>query len=384
MTQAELFQTGTTGSTTKNVVTILCVEDDYVYLSYIRATLRAAEEKTNIRFDLISAATLEESYALVDKADLILLDLMLPDSNGLKTFEHMSVKSPTTPIIVLTVWTDENQGFEAVRLGAQDYLVKSKIAGESLVRCILYTLARLEVAEYKQRLRAINDFSSALAHDLQTPLVGAGLVLDKMLEHAPGQVPDYVIESLHVLRKSNEQISQKVKTLLDIYRLESHHHSHLVMSEVDLNPVLAECVEACSTLQYAQKVTINNEIESELLVRGNRELLKQLFSNLLNNAIKFSQSGSDIRINARIQSELITIDIIDHGIGIGEEDLRLLFKKFWRGGNGGKYTAGTGLGLYLCKQIAFAHDATMNAQSELGKGSTFSTVFKSASRTIGN
>jgi signal transduction histidine kinase len=348
---------------------ILFVEDDKVYFSLLKVVIESVK---NVAFEVNWATNLETGLEILKerKIDIILLDLMLPDCEGLETFSRFYEKANGTPIIVLSGSTDEKQAMEAVYLGAQDFLIKSQVGVESLVRCIRYTLARLQVAEYRERLQAITDFTAALAHDLRGPLIGAERVLSNMLAREDIQLPADELALLQVLQENNNFLRKKVDALLEVYKLESTINK-FEMEAVDASSVLAACLDSQSASLKSGKHKLTSRIEPNLSIMGNVQSLTQLFNNLLDNAMKFSTQGSPIEVSASQNRGMVKITFKDHGQGIANDDLQFLFKKFWRGGTH-TFVPGSGLGLYLCEKIVRAHGGVISCESVQEQGSVFS------------
>ena len=347
---------------------ILFIEDDKVYFNLLKVVIESVK---NVVFEIVWATNLHDGLEIVknQRVDIILLDLMLPDSEGLESFKRVYEHAGGTPIIVLSGTTDEQQAMEAVYLGAQDFLIKSQVGIDSLVRCIRYTLARLQVAEYRERLQAITDFTAALAHDLRGPLIGAERTLSGMLSRTDMKLPPDEVALLQVLQANNNFLRQKVDALLEIYRFESEIHNFEVAA-TDMSEILKTCIADLFELAHTREHKVVVKAQSALIVLGNAQALTQLCTNLLENAIKFSPPGSPIEVKASVVGNKIKIVFKDFGQGIAPDDAQILFKNFWRGGSH-TFVPGSGLGLYLCEKIVRAHGGMISCQSTLGVGSSF-------------
>lgn len=347
---------------------LLFVEDDSVYFNLLK---RLVESLEDVKFEVLWACSLEQALAVLQEreVDVILLDLNLPDSEGLETFQRMHKHAGGTPIIVLSGSNDENQAMETVKLGAQDFLIKGQIGVQSLVRCVRYTLARLEVAEYRERIQAINDFTAALAHDLRGPIIGAERVLNAMISDSKADVSQDNLSMLKLLQSNNEFLRGKVDSLLQVYRLESDL-KNLDLEPLDLSLIVRNCVSRFASPNSKVKSQIASQVSCNLEIAGNRSALSQLCSNLLDNAIKFSNPGDPIEVSCVRHNEVVELVVKDVGQGIALDDQKSLFKKFWRGGSQ-TFVPGTGLGLYLCEKIVAAHHGSISCASRPGEGSAF-------------
>lgn len=339
------------------LVRLMIVEDDKHYLAYLRAFLLKSLEPT---FELFIFPRLDAAMAEVSEIDpdIILLDLSLPDSYGLKTLQSMLQVSGTTPILVLTANEEGSTGLEAVRMGAQDFLIKQRVKHESLRRCILYTVERKKAEEYKQRQAAIKDFVGTLAHDLSVPMIGSQTVFEALLNNVAGELSSSQMELVHALRNSNTKQLALVKKLIEVYKYETEK---LVMQEVSIQDVLRKSVElfkdnTTTRFHFSEKLALAPVI-------GNTEALEQLFFNLLDNASKYRELDTEVHIDADRADNHIIIRIMNKGPRLPAEISAGRFQSFWRSIPGQRYIANTGLGLYLCHRILSLHQGKLTCSS---------------------
>jgi signal transduction histidine kinase len=133
-----------------------------------------------------------------------------------------------------------------------------------------------------------------------------------------------------------------------------------------------------------KNIEIHEEIPAEVLATADHLAIKRLLMNLVSNAIKFTPRGGRVNVCVKTDGDNITILVSDTGTGVSKEDQKRLFQRFWQGGTVKKYAAETGLGLYLCRQIAEGHGGTIAVESEEGEGATFLVSFprKGPSRRV--
>lgn len=234
-----------------------------------------------------------------------------------------------------------------------------------------------ERKQYEARARRFilmqsrDDFVASLAHDLKTPLAATLGVLDLLVEGQFGPVTEEQIEIISGLKESNRSLLAMIDNLLQSYRHES--------GQVDLKPeptcpaqIARECADQLLPLIELRRLHLRFEVADNLpLVLVDRFAFRRVLVNLLGNAIKFSPEGSEIAVRLQDSGESVVIAIKDSGPGINPEDQKLLFQRFWQGGLS---NAGTGLGLYLCRQIVEAHRGQITCHSRPGAGSTFSVI----------
>jgi two-component system phosphate regulon sensor histidine kinase PhoR len=142
--------------------------------------------------------------------------------------------------------------------------------------------------------------------------------------------------------------------------------------DVDLARVVGETVQMLEPRAVAKDISLTCTVESAAVVVGDRGRLSQLLDNLVSNALKFTPDGGSVHVAVGVENGVAQLEVSDTGIGIAPEDQRRLFERFFRADNAvERQVPGTGLGLYISRVIADAHDGSLNVRSEIGHGSTF-------------
>jgi signal transduction histidine kinase len=348
-------------------VNVFMIEDDKYYCEFVRRVLSTRKQPY---FNLHSVSDVAEArhYLVHESPDVILLDLNLPDSRGLVSLKLIKEVADGCPIIILTSSESEQLGFQAVSQGAQDYLVKHQIGNESLVRSIRYAIQRRRSEEQSMRMAAIQDFVSTLAHDMSVPLVGTQNLLDGLLKGHLGNLNDNQREALTVMRKSTSDQLLLVERLIEIYRYEIG--PELNRRILPMRQVLQDCVDNFNA-NGRTIVTRFEEVPDGCCVWGDLDALTTLFTNLLENAVKFS-NGEEVEIKAEMVDYKLSIEVHNFGNTMPEEVKNGIFNKFWQGVPGKTYVAKTGLGLYLCQRIAQLHQGRIACESSEESGTTIS------------
>lgn len=353
----------------RNLVRVLMVEDDAGYRTFVQHLL--LKDKSMV-FDFVGVSRLQQcsDYLKKEIADVILLDLSLPDSNGLSTIDKVVQMSLGTPLIVLTAKEDDTSGVLAVSMGAQDYLLKHKISNDALIRCIRYAIERKRAEESRLRMAAIRDFTATLAHDLKVPLIGANNVLNSMLKGEFGELSHEQMEALSTLSKSNNAQLNTIQKLLELYKYEADSQN-LKFEFVDMRTVLEKCIAQFPDHNSRLTILLPETVPK---VRGISEALSCMFFNLLDNAIRFSDN-SPISIKIELSETRLAVQIHNFGPAIPEEMMAGMFERFWQGIPGKCYVAHTGIGLYLCHKIASLHRARLACTSSQKEGTTMTVRF---------
>jgi PAS domain S-box-containing protein len=234
---------------------------------------------------------------------------------------------------------------------------------------------RARVQQEEERARAVSEakdrFIAMLSHELRTPLTPALFASARLLE-LDGLSED-AQHLLAVIRRNIELEARLIDDLLDLTRVRSGKLS-LATQPVDVHRVIAEAVEVCQVQLRAKQQTLSLDLRANAsIVCGDATRLRQVFWNLLENAIKFSKAGGRIEVrtedapNGRVRATMR-----DWGAGFDPSDRARLFRPFEQAGRERRRGSGLGLGLSICKGILEAHEGTIDAASPgLGHGATF-------------
>lgn len=241
-----------------------------------------------------------------------------------------------------------------------------KISGQSMddQRAIV----TVEDITEKSRIDTVQtDFVANLSHELKTPIGAVAALADSLNGETQTEVVWRLAERIVT---ESHRMSRIVDDLLDLSRVEFGGTEE--WTDIDLAAVLVEVV---STNQYAAKrqgLGLSLTGSSELLVRGDRSQLVSVFSNLVDNAIKYSEIGGVVNVNSTVKDDEIVLSVTDHGIGIAERDQKRIFERFYRVDKArSRATGGTGLGLSIVRHIVLEHGGAIDVRSEEGVGSTF-------------
>jgi signal transduction histidine kinase len=328
--------------------------------------------EANVVVALTLASALE--YIQNQPATMVLLDLALPDARGFDAIEEVKACSDKVPIVLLTGPEDDKLSVEALKLGAQDYLLKSDISPEQLGRTIAHAIERkrLQVLEaerlkfYEQR----EDFMVTLTHDMKNPLLGANRVLEILADPVTRLVSEEIREMLLLVRDSNQAVIAMIGSLAESYRYERGFGS-LILENTNLALLIRTYLNNLQRINSG-KVTLKSEIEDNLdPVLVDRNAIMRVVQNLLDNAVKFSPAGGVITVKLWQESAKAFFEVCDQGPGIPSEDRMRLFQRFSQGRSGRLHSTGTGLGLFLCRQIVEAHNGLIWCQSSEQSGATF-------------
>ncbi|HVL87084.1 MAG TPA: hybrid sensor histidine kinase/response regulator [Candidatus Thermoplasmatota archaeon] len=358
---------------------VLVVEDNRGDLRFLEETLRETGEP----FETSAASTLGEARKILAErtVDAVVTDLDLPDSRGLATVAGLLAERPQTPLVVLTGSDDPTLGVEAVRHGAQDYLRKDALLPDSLLRAIRYAIerkgaelermARAEQEREVERLREMDRLKTQLvnlsAHELHTPLTPLRLQLHLLRTGKLGPLTARQQEAVEILDANVRRLGNLVSDMLDVARMESGRFP-LRPATVDLGVRVAQAARPFVDLAAEEGKRLVVDAPEGLLVAADPERLDQIVANLLSNALKATRAGDRIEIHCARDGEAVLARVSDTGAGFPPEAQTQIFRPFEQAHE----REGTGLGLYIARELAERHGGTLRAQSEgPGRGAVF-------------
>jgi signal transduction histidine kinase len=272
--------------------------------------------------------------------------------------------SGTRPVGMLSLGRRETDAFtadEAELVGLLGRLVASAVEN---IRS--YDAERRTVVELRRLSTLRSDFVAVVSHELRTPLTSVIGSARTLQDRWRDLTPEHRDKLLAVAVNEADRLATLVGDVLDTSRIDAGIFSY-TMGEVDIGELVAGAVAAASS----DGVGIVERVDGELPpIHGDGSRLRQVLSNLIDNAIKYSPRDGIVEVRAAAVHRRVVVDVTDRGDGIATEDLELIFEKFGRvSGQTGK--PGTGLGLYIARAIAEAHGGSLEVDSAPGRGSTF-------------
>ncbi len=267
--------------------------------------------------------------------------------------------------------TNRKQAEEEIRMAN----VKITQYAVQLEEKIRERTAELEKANInlKELDRLKSMFIASMSHELRTPLnsiIGfTGIILQGM----SGDINEEQRKQLSIVQKSAKHLLALISDVIDVSKIEADK-VELYINEFDLSMLMRETIESFSNAADVKMLKMSLDAPAELKVKSDDRRIKQVLNNLLSNAVKFTDRGW-IETKVIEEDNRIMIKVRDTGIGIKEEDQKNLFKAFTKfTQEGGSKPEGTGLGLYLSQKIAGLLGGGLRAESEFGKGSTFTFI----------
>ena len=230
-----------------------------------------------------------------------------------------------------------------------------------------------DVTEQKKADRLRDDFIATLTHDLRTPLLAAIQTLKFLLEGVVGEIDEKQRVLLATMQKSNEDLLGLVNALLEVYKYDAEK---LTLNKSDFNvyELIKLVYDELKPLSDSKKIDFQIDCnDKDLEINADRNELRRVICNLCGNAINYTPEEGKVTICIRNEANDLIFSVSDTGCGIPSEDIPNMFQRFSQG-TSKKRSAGTGLGLYLSRQIIESHGGKIWLESKLGKGSEFSFI----------
>lgn len=288
--------------------------------------------------------------------------------------------TPTSKTFAL-VARDHSIGYMIIKLN-RDYETLSEHEKNSITSTVDVVAIAIDRANLHKELTVANtklqeadrmksQFLSFASHQVKSPMTVVKDYADLIRDGSYGVIPDKVKETATKIHDSADRLIDLVNDLLDLRKLEEGKIEYN-FTQVDVGALLKNTFEELKTLADAKHLEMTLEAPAEpMMVKADESKLRQVFQNLLDNSIKYTESGW-VKVQIINQQSKVLIKISDSGLGIPQDLLSSLFEQFNRGSKEAKKIQGTGLGLYIAKQFVLAHGGTVTAASDgPGKGSTF-------------
>lgn len=282
---------------------------------------------------------------------LTLLNLWIPGVEPMTTIT-LANRIITMIALIVTAWlSDRIREYETMMLRQQ-----------------------MQITDQTQLAKVREDFVSTLTHDLKTPLLGAIATLNAFQSEQFGTITEAQKRAIAIMIRSHHMTLQLVETLMDVYHNDLEG-IHLNLSRVDLKTMAEEVILQLTPLAAARQVHLclkqgDSDFRQSHVVNADAFQIQRVFNNLITNAINHSLRGSKVEIVITPRNGQYWVQILDEGQGIHGDELPYLFERFYQG-HSDRQAKGTGLGLYLSRQIIEAHNGKIWAEQRSPRGAIF-------------
>jgi signal transduction histidine kinase len=350
---------------------ILIVDDEEVIRDACRQTLANEGYQTFLAVDGTDGLVKIRS----EKPALVVLDIKMPGLDGMHVLQEIRNLDPEIVPVVITGYANLDTAIDAFKRGAYDFLPKP-FSPEELRIIVKRGLERrrlrlesLTLQTEKQHMQKV--FVAMVSHQLRSPLVTVQQGLEALVGGFVGGLSDQQTAMLVKLKDQVRKLLVLIKDWLNLSRIESGRLAES-FGPVPLAQIVTEVENDFRQPVEAKRIVLRASVPGPAVVRGDRQALRQMLGNVVDNAVKFTPSGGTVTVTIEESPSGWALKVTDTGPGIESRELPLIFDEFYRA-NGGKERdeTGTGLGLPIARKIAEAHSGTIEVESAPGKGSTF-------------
>ena len=362
--------------------TIMVIDDNAYNLKLLQQMLQA-------RGYLVLAfprGVMALNAAAKSPPDLILLDINMPEMNGFEVCERLKTDPALAeiPVIFISALTETEDKIKAFAVGGVDYVTKPFQFEEVNARVETHLRLRRQQLELQALNKQKDHFLGMAAHDLRNPLTGIMSFSDLLAVQLAPLLTEKQANFFDMIITSSKFMAGMINDLLDISAIESGHLT-LERQPVDIRVAITRSVEINRMLASPKNMPIALFCPEELpKVYADPYRIEQVMNNLLTNAMKYAQPGTDIAVRVRQENNEVIISVADQGPGIPEKEQHKLFQAFGQTlvKPASQEERSTGLGLLIVKKIVEAHEGRIWFLSEPGKGTEFFFALPVASGVI--
>lgn len=350
----------------KKQLNILIVEDNKVSAKILEKMLLSSQYPfLTEKADTLSIALQNLQN---NNIDLVLLDLNLPDSNGLETIQKVYQAFENIPIIAITGEYAQNLGLDAISIGAQDYLIKGEYNIHLLAKSIYSAIEKKKFEiSLNQKTKELENFVHTVSHELKNPLA--------IIQGFSSVCDIYATDEKHkhYLNRINSSVEFMTDLIHSLLNLAKIGKNSLKIEQVDINLMLCEISEIFSHNAIFISKNIKLVLEPNMpKIFGDRALIRQVFTNLISNAGKYmgDNEAPIVTVGCSASNDEFTEFFVeDNGIGISKENQDRIFHVFQRIKE--VEVEGTGVGLSIVKKIVEYHKGSLRLTSTEGVGTKF-------------
>lgn len=367
----------------KKALRVLLVEDNAGDARLLREMF--SKEKAG-SFELTHKVRMSEAEVLLARGgiDVVLLDMGLPDGHGIENLRRARAASPDVVMMVLTGQDDEALAAEAIKEGAQDYLIKGQIENRALPRALRHAIDRQRMQAESDRMRNLqlqlrDDFLSHVSHELRSPLTSIYSFTTIVADGVAGATSPQQADCLQIVLRNVRQLQAMIEDLLEVTQVQEGRLT------IELEPVsVVEAIEyAVDTRKGAareKEIVVSVQCPEGLpLAYANATRVRQILNILLDNAVKFTPRGGLVNIEAGLHPRdeaFLLVKVADTGCGITQETVERVFGHLYQVSDlaiescraGRK---GLGLGLQIARELVTRLGGEIWVTSELQKSSQF-------------
>ncbi len=352
-----------------NDARILLVDDDVALLEALPQAILLRMERVQIDTSETATDALERIREV--DYDAIVTDIKMPVMDGLALLEEIGKVRPGTPTLLITGHGEHDLAVRALRGGAYDFVAKPIDSGVAFEDGVVYTFRNLTEERALDELKG--EFVATVSHELRTPLAAIYGSAQTLLRDDIEIGEDKRQRLLQVIAQESERLSRVAADILLANRIDSGRLK-LETGPLDVARLADDVVEQMRSC-FAERDDVTLELvvsEPGSFVAGDEDKLRQVLINLVDNAVKYSPDGGAVEVRVEPNVTSLRVSVSDEGLGIPHSEQQRIFGKFYRvDPQLSRGVGGTGLGLYICRELVRRMDGRLTVSSKEGEGSTF-------------
>lgn len=360
----------------ENEINLLLVEDDPCDRNFLKQALSDCSKSMN--FDVETTQNLSETLERLSSADfdIILLDMELPDSSGIDTLVKIHSKSQHTPVLVIIEPLEEKTAVDAIKNGADDYLIKGKIFRDVLERSIYYALERRKeqdrakkklaklIEDLKSANKELKDFAYVVSHDLKAPLRAIKTLADWLVTDYTDKLDQDGKEQIDLLISRVDRMHKLIDGVLQYSRIGRKKDTPVY---IDLNDLMPQIIDSLAPPDNI-KIEIKNNLPA---IFAEKSGIFRIFQNLLSNAVKYmDKTSGHIEVVSFEQQNYWKFAVTDNGPGIEPKNFEKIFQIF-QTLTPKDQNESTGVGLTIVKKIIETYGGRIWVEARPADGCTF-------------
>ena len=370
-------------SVEKKALRVLLVEDNAGDARLLREMF---SKESAGSFELTHKTRMSEAEAYLARGgvDVVLLDMGLPDGQGIENLRRARAAAPDVVMMVLTGLDDEGLAAEAIKEGAQDYLIKGQIENRALPRALRHAMDRQRMQAESDRMRSLqlqlrDDFLSHVSHELRSPLTSIYSFTTIVADGLAGETSPQQGDCLQIVLRNVRQLQAMIEDLLEVTQVQEGKLS-IELEAVSLGEAIEYAVDTRKGVAKEKEIVVSVQCSAGLpMAYANATRVRQVLTILLDNALKFTPVGGLVNVEAGIHQKnegFLLVKVSDTGCGIAPETVERVFGHLYqlsdlaiescRAGR-----KGLGLGLQIAKELVTRLGGEIWVNSELQKGSHF-------------
>jgi signal transduction histidine kinase len=332
--------------------------------------------------------------------DLALLDIMMPDISGIDLLRMLHDHDPDIVCIIITGYATVELAVAAMKLGAYDFIAKP-FSDDNLVLAVEKGLDKRHLEQEARRLQRVEEearrlaqersmleeldrvksaFMRKVAHELRAPIAAIESFMNSILEGYGSPEIQQLMQERAAQRA--QELLALVDDLLNLSRIKDVKLK-TAKQDVSLQQILDQVLSLHGPEAERKEIILQVDCQDCPSIRADPTHIKQLWTNLISNAIKYTPQKGSVSVRLWIDESTLVGQVADTGIGIAQEDLPRLFEEFYRTEQAKSFAQyGTGLGLSIVKEIVEEHGGGISVDSELGKGTRFTFRLPANTQTV--